>query len=117
MPADNFCAACGNDCRDLDLMVNPIAAGSIANPPPTEIATTGSPTVDRVLNNRLAVIGLIAVLGPLGLPALWFSQRFKTSTKVVTTVGYLLVTTVLPIVIIWYWLDHSMRPLLEVLET
>ena len=114
IPKDNFCGECGNDCRTMIEIVNPIAVDSLA--PSTELATTSPLTVERVLNNRMAVIGLVAFLGPLGLLALWFSQRFKTRTKVITTAGYVLVTTVLPIAIIWYWLDYSMRPLLEVFE-
>ena len=111
---DNFCGVCGSDCRDLIEIVNPVAIGSTARQPSTEIATANTLTVERVLNNRMAVIGLVAFLGPLGLLALWFSRCFKTRTKIITTVAYVLLTTLLPIAIIWYWLNYSMRPLLEV---
>ena len=116
MPTDNFCGECGSDCRDLVEVVNAVVVGPQASPPSTEIVTSNTLTVESVLNNRMAVIGLIALLGPLGLLALWFSQRFKTRTKVITTVAYVLLTTALPIAIIWYWLDYSMQPLLEVLR-
>lgn len=114
IPTDNFCGECGNDCRELIEVTNPVIAGSHALPPSTEIATTNTLTVESIVNNRLAVIGLVVFMGPLGLAALWFSRGFKTRTKVITTVAYALLTIVLPIVVIWYWLDYSMRPLLEV---
>ena len=115
IPTDNFCGECGSDCRDLIEIVNPVTVDSPANQPSTEIATADTLTVERVLNNRMAVIGLVAFLGPLGLLALWFSQCFKTRTKIITTVAYVVLTMLLPIAIIWYWLDYSMRPLLEVI--
>ena len=73
-------------------------------------------TINAFLNNRLAVIGIIALIGPLGLPALWFSWRFSKSTKIITTTAYFLVTIVLPIALAWYWLDYSVRPLIEVFD-
>lgn len=114
IPTDNFCGECGSDCRDLIELVNPVTVGSPANQPSAEIATANTLTVERVLNNRMAVIGLVAVLGPLGLVALWFSSCFKTRTKIITTVAYVSLTTLLPIAIIWYWLSYSMQPLIEV---
>ena len=80
------------------------------------VATTndGLQSVKAVLNNRLAVIGIIAFVGPPGLLALWLSPRFATRTKIVTTATYFLLTAVIPLAIAWYWLDHSLRPLVDV---
>ena len=111
---DNFCGECGSDCRDPVEIVNAVAVGFPPTQPSIENTTAiTTSTVERVLDNRMAVIGLIAFLGPLGLLALWISQRFKTSTKIITTVAYVLLTILLPIAVIWYWLDYSTRPLLE----
>lgn len=93
-----------------------IAVSQVVTRPPPVISSTGDEMqpFDVVINNRLAVIGIIALLGPLGLPALWFSPRFSRPTKIITTVTYVLLTTVLPIAIAWYWLDYSLRPLVDV---
>ena len=118
IPTDNFCGECGMGCRDLIEIVDPISRSSVyplATKPSSETLTTdGMLTIDAVVNNRLAVVGMIALLGPLGLLALWFSQRFTKRTKIVTTVTYVLLTIVVPIAIAWYWLDYSLRPLVEV---
>ena len=72
-----------------------------------------NPAIAGLLNNRLAVIGLVAVAGPLGLPALWFSRRFSRLTKIITTVVFVLVTAVLPLALAYYWLEISLRPLVD----
>jgi hypothetical protein len=115
---DNYCGECGAGCRDLIEVVYPNnSMMSAENPEPSRSGVAASPgiqSVEGVLNNRLAVVGIIALLGPLGLPALWFSPQFSKPTKIVTTVGYVLVVTVLPIAVMWYWLDTAMRPLVDV---
>ena len=116
---DNFCGECGTGRRDLIEIVDPmsrIAVSQIVTRPPSVVSSTGDEMqpFDVVVNNRLAVIGIIALLGPLALPALWFSPRFSRPTKIITTVTYVLLTTVLPIAIAWYWLDYSLRPLVDV---
>ena len=58
---------------------------------------------------------MIAVAGPLGLLAMWFSQRFSNRTKIITTVSYVLLAIVLPLVVIWYWWHVALSPILEVL--
>lgn len=118
MPADNFCGECGTGCCDLIEIVDPashIAFSNVAVQSPSVVATSDDmQPINAVVNNRLAVIGMIALLGPLGLPALWFSPRFSKPTKFITTASYVLVAFVLPIAIAWYWLDYSLRPLVEV---
>jgi len=116
---DNFCGHCGSDCREL--IVGPYTANRIAdrtNQQSTEIATVDSTaiTFQTVVNNRWAVAGLIAFLGPLGLLALWCSQRFSNRAKILTTAGYVLLFIVAPLVVIWYWLDVALRPIVEVLN-
>lgn len=108
---DNFCGRCGQfggregECR------------SVANvaPPPISSQANSLQLVEGVLGNRFAVLGLIATLGPLGLVALWVSPSFSSPTKTIWTLGYLLVAVVLPIAIAIYWLDYSVRPLVDVL--
>ena len=81
-----------------------------------EIATTNSAvTLQVVINNRMFVVGMIACAGPLGLLAMWFSQRFSNRAKVITTVSYVLLVIVAPLAVIWYWLDIALRPIVDVL--
>ena len=58
---------------------------------------------------------MIALIGPLGLPALWFSPRFSNRTKIVLTSIFVLMTAVVPLAVTWYFLDYSMQPLLDAL--
>ena len=74
------------------------------------------PAIRRLLNNPLAIVGLLAVVGPLGLPALWLSKRFSRITKIVTTIVFLLVTVVLPLATAYYWLEIALRPLADVMH-
>lgn len=111
---DNFCRNCGSTCCGLIPIKDNSELGLGASNIPNQTAVVGvADPVATVLNNRLLVIGVIAMIGPLGLPALWFSQRFSKSTKVVTTVVYMLVTTIVPLVFAWYIMDYSLRPLVE----
>ena len=115
LPNDNFCGQCGAGCRDLivpaDAMIV-IDEGDQSK----EIATTNSAvTLQVVINNRMFVVGMIACAGPLGLLAMWFSQRFSNRAKVITTVSYVLLVIVAPLAVIWYWLDIALRPIVDVL--
>lgn len=115
----NFCGHCGADCREL--IVGPSSVNRFdaqADQQSTEIATVDSTvvTLQTVVNNRWAVVGLIACFGPLGLLALWFSQRFSNRAKILTTASYVLLAIVAPLVVIWYWLDVALRPIVEVLK-
>ena len=114
-PDDNFCGRCGQhgrggrqssgECRDVANVAVPTM------PPPSNSLQV----VDSVLKSRFAVLALIATLGPLGLVALWISPSFSSPTKTMWTLGYLLVAVVMPIAIAIYWLDFSVRPLVDVL--
>jgi hypothetical protein len=53
-------------------------------------------------------------LGPLGLPLLWFSDKYSTRTKILVSVSVIGGTVVLPMLIIVYWLNVALQPLLEV---
>ena len=118
MPADNYCGECGTGCRELIEIVDPTSSTSVGHaaiePSSVVAKSDGQESINAVVNNRLAVIGIIALIGPLGLPALWFSRRFSKPTKIITTTAYLLMTIVLPFAAASYWLDYSLRPLLEV---
>ena len=115
---DNFCRECGTGCHDPSLEV--IASGpssrSQADVVHGDVAVVDNdvPVLQSIVNNRMAVIGVIALIGPIGLPALWLSPRFANPTKIAITVTYVLATTIVPLMIAWYWLDYSLRPLVEV---
>ena len=111
---DNFCSHCGAGCREL--IVPSADLISIDQQETQAIATVGpAATFQTLVNNRTFVISMIAVTGPLGLAALWCSQRFTNLTKITTTVCYVLLAIVLPMVVVWYWLDVALRPIIEVL--
>jgi len=82
-------------------------------PPVIVIQPVQPSSIAQSLNNRWLVIGLLLCLGPLGLPALWFSPRFGRVVKVGTTVAYLLLTVVVPVATIFYFLELSLRPLVN----
>lgn len=114
---DNFCGHCGSDCRELIEIVDPVSGasvGQVANQTAAGVTTEGLQSIKALVNNRSAVIGMIALVGPLGLPALWFSPRFGKRTKIITTATYVLLTTIVPLALAWYWLDYSLRPLVDV---
>lgn len=112
-PSANFCSHCGV----------PAAAASHQTPwltPNVQRPVTrsyqqpisGSPW-SQALNHRGIVITLLLCIGPLGLPALWFSHKFSQRTKILLTIAYFLVTILLPIFVTWYWVEVSLRPLLD----
>ena len=117
LPNDNFCGQCGAGCRDLIVPPNAVSLIDDHPGPSQEVATTDSgATLQAVVNNRLFVVGMIACAGPLGLLAMWFSQRFTTRAKVITTVSYILLAIVAPLAVIWYWWNIALRPIFEVLK-
>jgi hypothetical protein len=114
---DNYCGACGTLCPELlgNVHAESIPVGQLSIQSTSMVANNPSlQTIRAVLNNRLAVIAIIAFIGPPGLLALWFSPRFAKHTKIISTAFYLLGTVVLPLAIGWYLLDYSLRPLVEV---
>ncbi len=83
---------------------------------PNQAIVTLSPGVQKVLNNRWLIGLMLAVVGPVGLPALWFSERFSPTTKVVVSILFLAGTILIPIGIALYWLEFSVRPLVDVMN-
>jgi hypothetical protein len=95
--------------RPIDCEVIPDEAGGrIGQQPPI---LWGSP-VRTVLNNRCAIVGMLAFVGPLGLPFLWLSHRFSRRSKIAVTVIFFLLTVVLPLAFTYYWVETAIRPLL-----
>lgn len=131
---DNFCRHCGTQAHGpettvlatvateakpsslipADQNVSQSSAGTLANR--NQDLSSPAGTLQTVLNNRLYVGIVIALIGPLGLPALWFSPRFSQRTKVILTTIFVVLTTVVPLAITWYFLDYSMRPLLDAIN-
>jgi hypothetical protein len=118
LATDNFCRECGTRCRDRFEIAEPLSRSPFqewaTESSTVVVASDSMRTINAVVNSRLAVMGIIAFIGPLGLPALWFSPRFAKRTKITITATYVLLTTVVPLVIAWYWLDYALRPLVEV---
>ena len=113
---DNFCGQCGAGCHDLIVPADAVTVIDGQENQSKEIATTDSGvTLQAVVNNRMFVVGMIACAGPLGLLAMWFSQRFSNRAKVVTTASYVLLAIVAPLAVIWYWLNIALRPIVDIL--
>ena len=123
LASDNFCRKCG---LPTSVPVSPSAEvalidsrQSLAVIPTSQTSVAPRPVqslVTEVLNNRLFVIAMLLCVGPLGLPALWFSHRFSRPCKVITTTGYLLCTVVLPLAVAWCLLDIAVRPIVDALS-
>ena len=128
---DNFCGRCGNDlfaqdnfCRSCGAEAHggEVIAQDGSSSSGSAVATRGqvlsSPAgaIQTVLNNRWYVGLVIALIGPLGLPALWFSPRFSKTTKIVGTLIFVVMTTVVPLAVAWYFLDYRIRPLVDALS-
>lgn len=69
-----------------------------------------------VWERRDIVVGLIAVSGPPGLLMLWLSRRFAKRTKLLISLGYLALTVIFPVAMIWYWCNHALTPLVKALN-
>ena len=116
LPVDNFCGQCGAGCRDLIVPSDAISEVDDQPGKSKEVATADSAaTLQTVVNNRMFVVGMIACAGPLGLLAMWLSQRFTNRTKIIATVSYVLLAIVAPLAVIWYWLNIALRPVIDVL--
>ena len=116
LPNDNFCGQCGAGCRDLIVPTDAVIVIDGQTDQSQEVATTDAgATFQAVVNNWMFVVGMIICAGPLGLLAMWFSQRFTNRAKVITTVSYVLLAIVAPLAVIWYWLDIALRPIVDVL--
>ena len=103
---------CGSQCHTDSGSTEVITAQASA-PVPSQVQGQGAITVQTVLNNRWAVIGIVAILGPLGLPAVWFCPRFSSTTKILITALYLFLTAVIPVAVAYWILADSFNPLVE----
>lgn len=117
----NFCGNCGVSVVRADdpggiRLSGPESRQVAANAPGLLVIAPVNQrsVVDDALNNRLIVMAIVLVAGPIGLPALWFSPRFSRGTKIITTGVYFLLTAVLPLLVAWYFLDVALRPLVNV---
>jgi len=113
---DNFCRLCGNQVhRGAAIDQNGANSPTTAIANPNQQVSSPAGTIQTILNNRWYVGMVIALIGPLGLPALWFSPRFSKPTKVVGTLIFVVMTTVVPLAVAWYFLDYRIRPLVDAL--
>ncbi len=113
---DNFCRRCGIPVRDQEEKAVAGQAAAVVIPEANQIAAAPVHPISsarQLLDNRLFVVTLLLIVGPLGLPALWFNRRFSSLTKIFTTVVYFLLTAVLPLALAWYWLEIAVRPLVD----
>jgi hypothetical protein len=86
-----------------------------ADPPDAgSMSISLSPEIKSIVGNRWVVIGLLAAIGPLGLPALWLSPRFRPWVKVVISLLYFFATAILPLLFAWYWFGYALQPLVDV---
>ncbi len=67
------------------------------------------------LERRWVVLAILLCAGPIGLPLVWLNSRFSRFSKIGVTVGFALVTVILPIVLVWYWCEAAIRPIVDVL--
>jgi hypothetical protein len=104
--------------RELTLAEGRVLAPRAERCPPAEGNSIAvDPAIVRLLSNRAVVIGLLAISGPIGLPALWLSRRFSRTTKIVTTVAFLLATVAFPLALTYYWTEIALRPLVEAFDS
>jgi len=115
---DNFCRNCGTPCRDMSVLAEPDSMLIPAEllPPATASPNQAAQALQTILNSRALIFGLVAILGPLGLPAVWFSPRFSQPAKLLITLGYLLLMFVVPLVFFWYALEVPLQPLVDAFE-
>ncbi len=114
--ATSLCDRCGreippawDDCPLCAAL--PAEAPSSSVPAPARL--TPAHTLSAALARRWVVISALLVVGPVGLPLLWLSPRFSGLAKILFTVGVMFVAVVLPIVLVWYFCNVLMRPLVE----
>lgn len=98
-----------------EMIVADIVPQTPAPPPAAPAKLELSRPLAAVLNSRLAVVAILLVAGPIGLPVLWFSGRFSKSAKIVTTLTFFAVTVVFPLAMTYYWCEVALRPLVDAL--
>lgn len=67
------------------------------------------------LERRWVVLAILLCAGPIGLPLVWLSSRFSKLAKIGLTAGFVLLTVILPIALVWYWCEMAIRPLVDAL--
>ena len=104
---DRFCGRCGSQSNVLIDGPSP----QFAN------ATPGGAgeLIESALKSKLAIASMVAALGPIGIAAMWFSPSFSKPSKIAWTLSYFVVVFLMPLLIAWYWLSLSVRPLVETL--
>ena len=120
---DNFCRNCG---LPTVVLASPCIESQLTNSqhqlaldPSRQSAVAQqreNSLISGVLENRFYVIAILLCAGPIGLPALWFSRRFSQRAKIITTIGYFIVTAILPLAVAWYFLEIAVRPIADVLS-
>ena len=112
-PGDRFCAQCGQSTNAITKQEDvPVPAAN------SEASQSGSisisPEIQAILGNRWVVIGILAATGPIGLPALWFSPRFRPWVKITISILYFFVTAIFPLLVAWYWFGYALQPLVDI---
>jgi hypothetical protein len=109
--ADRFCRQCG---EPLTVGGNDIATPCGQRPIRAEVVPAASSGVaTKWAQNPWVVLGaLFLVLGPLGLPMLWRSDRFSLFWKLLLT-ALVVGLTALLLGMIWYVTYKSLAPLRE----
>ncbi len=112
-PEDRFCAQCGRAIGALQEAANTPAP--VTQPENHDsLGISLSPEIKSIVCNRWIVIGLLAATGPIGLPALWLSPRFRPWVKVVISLLYFFATAILPLAVAWYWFGYALQPLVDI---
>ena len=120
--ADEVCIRCGRAGAETSGLCPECATQLLPATPPPENDCRQPVPVDRppvvglaCLDNRWLVAALVLFAGPVGLPALWLSRRFSRGVKIGVSVAYAALTVALPVAMIWYWCEVSLRPLVDAL--
>lgn len=102
-------------CPDCD--APPLPATILPDGSPGQLKPGGPGTTVGLacLDNRWLVVALLLVAGPVGLPALWLSRRFSKGVKIGVSIAYAVATIGVPVALIWYWCEMSLRPLADAL--
>jgi hypothetical protein len=118
---DNYCRNCGlaagaSELVDAELIDSPYQTALVAHHSTMVAAAPEQSLVTKILENRFYVISILLCVGPIGLPALWFSRRFSRRAKIITTTCYFLFTVVIPLMVAWYFLNVALRPIVDALN-
>jgi hypothetical protein len=120
---DNYCRNCGqaaiasaSELVDAELIDSPHETALVARHSTIAVAPRERSLVTQILENRFYVISILLCVGPIGLPALWFSRRFSRRAKIITTTCYFLFTVVIPLMAAWYFLNVALRPIVDALS-